>query len=151
MNFIPPVIRISKQTMRRLAGIVLMLAGGSASASPLTYTPVNPSFGGNPNNGPVLLNEASAQNNYKAPPVTQSPADRLHAFETALQNAVINRVSSAVIRNIVNDAGDLIPGTVETQDFIIKVTDLGGGLVQIETTDKTTGQTSTFEIGSTTP
>jgi curli production assembly/transport component CsgF len=31
-------------------------------AGSLVYTPINPSFGGNPNNGVVMLNEANAQN-----------------------------------------------------------------------------------------
>ena len=131
--------------------ILAMLVAQAVNASPLIYRPVNPSFGGDPLNGSVLLNEATTQNNYKAPPVTQSPADRLHAFQTALQNAVLNRVSSAVIRNIVNEAGDLVPGEVDTQDFHITVEQEPNGLVKITTLDKTTNQTSTFEIGSTTP
>jgi curli production assembly/transport component CsgF len=35
---------------------------GPASAGTLVYQPTNPSFGGNPNNGPNLLNFANAQN-----------------------------------------------------------------------------------------
>ena len=123
----------------------------SVSASPLVYTPVNPSFGGSPLNGPVLLNEANAINDYKAPPVKQSTSERLDAFSQSLQNAILNRVSSAVIRNIVSEGGALIPGKVETRDFTIEVFDLGGGLVRVVTTDKTTGQTSTFEIGTPPP
>jgi curli production assembly/transport component CsgF len=42
----------------------LAILGGAApsQASSLVYTPINPSFGGNPNNGIVLLDEANAQN-----------------------------------------------------------------------------------------
>lgn len=36
----------------------------SAQASTLVYTPRNPSFGGNPNNGPNLLNDAEAQDQF---------------------------------------------------------------------------------------
>jgi curli production assembly/transport component CsgF len=42
-----------------LAGMAML---GSASAGSLVYQPVNPSFGGNPNNGAFLLNLANAQN-----------------------------------------------------------------------------------------
>lgn len=40
-----------------------VVVGGlvSASASQLTYTPVNPNFGGNPSNGTYLLSTAQAQ------------------------------------------------------------------------------------------
>lgn len=131
-----------------LAG--LLLASTSVFASPLVYQPVNPSFGGNPNNGPGLLNEAQAQNTTTAPVRTQTPADRLRSFNQALQNAVLNRVQSSVISRIVSVDGGLIPGTVTTQDFIITVSqDARSGLVSVTTTDRNTGQTSTFEIGST--
>ena len=36
----------------------------TAWATELVYTPINPSFGGNPLNGQFLLNEAQAQNNF---------------------------------------------------------------------------------------
>ncbi len=37
---------------------------GTAGAGTLTYTPTNPSFGGNPLNGTFLLNQAQSQNQY---------------------------------------------------------------------------------------
>ncbi len=45
-----------------VAAIVLLAGAGPSQASSLVYTPINPSFGGNPNNGIVLLDEANAQN-----------------------------------------------------------------------------------------
>ena len=42
------------------AGIAIA-AAASAYASQLVYTPVNPSFGGSPQNGSWLLSQASAQ------------------------------------------------------------------------------------------
>jgi curli production assembly/transport component CsgF len=42
-------------------GAGLALAFSPASASSLVYTPVNPTFGGNPANGPNLLAQAQAQ------------------------------------------------------------------------------------------
>lgn len=47
--------------------IALALATGSAVASQLVYTPVNPSFGGNPLNGTYLLNKAQAENSHQPP------------------------------------------------------------------------------------
>jgi curli production assembly/transport component CsgF len=44
------------------AVIAITVGAGPAQASSLVYSPINPSFGGNPNNGIVLLNEANAQN-----------------------------------------------------------------------------------------
>lgn len=128
---------------------VLCIFSGGSSAAPLVYQPVNPSFGGSPLNASGLLNEAQAQNNYTAPVRKLSTADRLATFQQNLQNAILSRVSSTVLSTIVGVDGGLVPGTVTTQDYIITVVD-NGGLVTVTTTDRTTGQTSTFEIGSTT-
>ncbi len=43
------------------------LLSGPAIAGQLQYTPVNPSFGGNPLNGPNLLQSAQAQKRYPYP------------------------------------------------------------------------------------
>ena len=40
----------------------------AASAGELVYQPVNPSFGGNPLNGPNLLNSANSQNKLTTDP-----------------------------------------------------------------------------------
>ncbi|MCQ9616450.1 curli assembly protein CsgF [Paenalcaligenes niemegkensis] len=45
----------------------LALASATAMASPLVYTPVNPSFGGDPLNGNWLLNSAQLTNKHKDP------------------------------------------------------------------------------------
>ena len=47
--------------------VTACLGAFPAAATELIYTPVNPVFGGNPLNGPVLLNNAQAQNNKKDP------------------------------------------------------------------------------------
>jgi curli production assembly/transport component CsgF len=52
---------------------LFFLLTGAAAAGTLVYTPINPSFGGNPQNGPVLLNEAQAQNHFTAPSNSSSP------------------------------------------------------------------------------
>ncbi len=44
------------------AALAILGAVAPSQASSLVYTPINPSFGGNPNMGPVLLDEANAQN-----------------------------------------------------------------------------------------
>ena len=44
-----------------------LLVSTDGRATEMVYTPVNPSFGGSPLNGPVLLNSANAQNSHKAP------------------------------------------------------------------------------------
>jgi curli production assembly/transport component CsgF len=123
----------------------------SAPATELVYQPVNPAFGGNPLNGPVLLNSAQAQDKHKDPDalansptagLNQSP---LQQFNDMLERAILGQLASAATGGVLSN-GKLIPGTVETGNFKINIVDLGGGLLKITTTDKTTGGTSTFEV-----
>ncbi len=118
---------------------------GSVSASELVYTPNNPSFGGNPLNGAILLNQATAQNKFKES-TSSGDQSALTQFNSMLQSAILSRVSSAVTSSIVGANGSLTPGTVETTDFRITITNLQPGLLQIVTTDKTTGQTTQFQV-----
>lgn len=139
--------------MHRLPAVLLSLAivpfvSNSVQASELTYVPVNPSFGGNPLNGPVLLNQATAQNKFTEHSSSSGSATQstLSQFNSMLQSAIMSRVSSAVTSSIVGTDGKLTPGVVETTDFTISITNISAGVLQITTTDKTTGQSTSFQI-----
>ncbi|MBA6327648.1 curli production assembly protein CsgF [Colwellia sp. MB02u-6] len=60
-----------------------------AVSSELVYTPINPSFGGNPMNGSILLNKANGQNTHSASSNERSYGDRL---QESLERAYINKV-----------------------------------------------------------
>jgi len=123
------------------------LLAAPATATEQVYVPVNPSFGGSPLNGSVLLSSAQAQNRFKEDSSgAQGQQSALEQFNDSLQRAILSRVASAVSSNVVGNNGQLVPGTVETTDFRILISDLGGGKLQITTTDKATGQTTMFEV-----
>lgn len=121
-------------------------------ATTLVYTPVNPNFGGNPLNGPNLLNEANAQNYYKNPSASggagagATQLTPLQQFQQELQQAVLSRIAQSVTGGIVNAQGQLVPGTIQTSDFIINISQVSPGVLQITTTDKSTGQTTSFQV-----
>ncbi|CAG2153010.1 curli assembly protein CsgF [Cupriavidus numazuensis] len=127
---------------------LLGLTTGAAHATELVYVPINPSFGGNPLNGPVLLNSAVAQDKHKdsAPSSPFAQQSALQQFNDTLQRAILSRISSTVSSSIVGSTGQLVPGTVETTDFRIVVTQMSGGVLQVTTTDKTTGQSTQFQV-----
>jgi curli production assembly/transport component CsgF len=134
--------------MAGLAFLVVALCfAGAAHATELVYRPVNPSFGGDPLNGPNLLNSAIQQNDFKDPEAdrlsNQSP---LQQFNDQLQRAILGRIASSVSGGLFNSSGQLIPGIVETADFRIAIVDLGGGVLSITTTDKVTGESTTFQV-----
>lgn len=133
------------------AGLCLSFYCAGALASELVYVPRNPSFGGNPNNGIVLLNSANAQNKHKDPSsisasgLTQKTA--LQSFNETLERAILGQLASAAAQKLGGGVtGGLAPGVVETGNFIIKITDLGGGTLLVTTTDKTTGSVTSFEV-----
>jgi len=139
------------KTTLRSASLAAALLAGAAQANPLVYTPVNPTFGGNPLNGSFLLNRAQAQDRSRDPAAAAavnplSSQSQLEQFNNALQQAVLSRVSAAVSSSIVGPDGKLVPGTVETQNFLITISDLGGGRIRILTTDKLSGSSTSFEI-----
>lgn len=134
-----------KQIKQKAQLGLLMMTPMLASAGPLVYYPINPSFGGNPGYGAVLLNEAQVQDQHKAPVTPKTPVSALDTFNKRLQTALINRLSSNIISSVVNGDGKVQPGRTETTDFIIEISDIGSGVVRITTTAKATGQSQTFE------
>lgn len=131
----------AKTMGRRLVAGVCALAALAAQAGPLVYTPVNPSFGGSPLNGSVLLNEAQATNKTSAP---TDPDAAIKAFNTRLQTALLSRLTTAMLRNVTNANGDLQPGTVDTTNFTVTVTQIEPGVLQLTTTSKLTGASQSF-------
>ncbi len=123
--------------------IACAVLAGPSFATEMIYTPMNPSFGGNPNNAAGLLAQANAQNKYKAP-----EKSGLESFNDNLQRAILSRLQSQALNNLFGKNNNLVPGNYDTGAYTITVTDLGNGIVRIDTTDKSTGSVVTFEVGS---
>jgi curli production assembly/transport component CsgF len=141
--------------MRRLSYLsaVLALPATLAAASELVYVPVNPSFGGNPLNGPHLLNMANAQNKLSDPasisPFGRAGLSQLDQFNQRLQSLILDRIAGSLTSGLFDASGDLQPGIVETSSFVISIVDQGGGMLLITTTDKASGASSSFLISNT--
>lgn len=138
-----------RRSLRRVAYCLALSAGG-ACASELVYVPVNPSFGGYPANGPGLLATATATNKHTAGGLGgKSPFDQtpLEQFNQTLERTVLGQLAAAATSKLMGQDGKLVPGTFSTANFIITVTDLGGGILRVSTLEKSTGITTTFEVG----
>lgn len=73
--------------------ISLMLIAPLSWAGSMTFQFRNPNFGGNPNNGAFMLNEARAQNSYKDPSFkddfgVETPS-ALDNFTQAIQSQIL--------------------------------------------------------------
>lgn len=126
----------------------LMMISISSQASELLYTPVNPSFGGSPLNGNFLLNSAQVQNTYIDPALEEEEESALDDFNNRLQRSLLNRLTSSLSSSFVDDDGNLVPGEVETSDFSVSIVDEGNGTLSVTTTDKVTGDSTTFIVNS---
>lgn len=127
-----------------LSAALILLPALPAGATDLVYTPINPSFGGNPNNAPGLLANAQVQNRYKAP--TNTP---LQNFNNSLQQAILSRLTSQSLSLIFGTNSKLMPGSYDTSAYTINITDSGNGVLTIATLDKKTGAVVSFEVSST--
>lgn len=135
--------------MAATAVLAAVVGMSHACATELVYVPVNPSFGGSPLNGPVLLNSAQAQNKHKDPDDPSSLFGNktpLQQFNDSLQRQVLDNLATSATKSLISSDGKLIPGTLQTGDFRIVITNIGGGMLQITTTDRTTGATTTFQV-----
>lgn len=130
--------------------MLLLFSASSAYASELVYTPINPSFGGNALNSNHLFNIANGQNDHDDPDgSSRLSKTELEEFNDRIQRLVLSQVASAVARPIVGSGGELVPGTVTTEDFVITVEDLGGDSLRITTLEKLTGEETIFELDQT--
>ena len=134
-----------------IAAIASTLCVGISQGSELIYYPLNPSFGGSPLNCAVLLNSAQATNKHKDPEmdkdrygIDEKPA--IDQFNETLERTIISRLAASASSKIVDEFGNFIPGTIETQNFTISVSDPGTGLLQITTTDRISGGMTVFEV-----
>ena len=129
-----------------LLPLLPLWASTPAATTEMVYAPLNPSFGGNPNNAPGLMSIAQAQNGFAAPVL--SP---LASFNLSLQRAILSRLTSQSLTTMfgANNTLGTLEKTYDTVGYIIKVTpDADNSTVTITTTDKTSGAVATFVINS---
>ncbi len=113
--------------MKKIALTIITTLSFSVCATEIIYTPINPSFGGNPLNANMLLSKAQAQNKHKAPVVEKGYADQ---FKDSLERTYLNRM----VREITDMAfGENIEDSVFNQDSIFM-----SGDYQIEVITSTT-------------
>lgn len=123
--------------------LLLSVIGSLAQASELTYTPMNPSFGGSVSNGVYLLSQASAQKQFEEKQDEDTP---LEQFNDRLQRALLSRITSAITRDVVDINGNVSPGVFETVDYTIEIIDEGNGIMTIITIDKVSGEETIIQV-----
>jgi curli production assembly/transport component CsgF len=77
------------------AAAILVVSSAPAFAGDLVYTPIDPSFGGNPFNSAHLLGIANAQNKFKDPNASTS-GSQADIFARQLQSRLLSALSSQI-------------------------------------------------------
>ena len=126
-----------------ICGVVCALFLGNANmarTSELVYTPINPSFGGNPLNGQWLMDQAQAQNRFRP------ERDLMGTFEERLTRHVLARLSRMIIDEAFGEYDEALEaGHYEVGNYIIDITtDLD--FITIFMEDTVTGDTTTIKV-----
>ena len=126
--------RLKKAIIISLSLISCSLVAAPALASKLTYQPINPTFGGNPLNTSHLFARAEAINDYEDPDRTSSGTSSVSSLLSSLQSRLLSELISS---------GE--PGSLETDDYTLTITD-NDGFLTITVIDKSTGESTTIEV-----
>ncbi|MBP5949548.1 MULTISPECIES: curli assembly protein CsgF [Pseudomonas] len=130
-----------------ISGLLVGLASVvAAQATELVYTPVNPSFGGNPLNGTWLLNNAQAQNDYDDPDLKS----RSSVAGTSALERFTSQLQSRLLGQLLDNISTGNTGSLSTDSFIVNVIDDSGAL-SIEVTDRVTGEISEIQVNGLNP
>jgi curli production assembly/transport component CsgF len=122
---------------RQALGACLIIAPLMGQATELVYTPVNPSFGGNPLNGSYLLNSATLQDRNKDPDARSSSP---YSSQSALER-FSSQLESRLLSQILSNIEDGNAGSLTTDQFIVNILDDSGNLT-VQITDRITGEIS---------
>ncbi len=137
--------------LKRAAGLIWMLLACSAvHATELVYSPVNPSFGGNPANASGLMAIASAQNNHKAPATpAKEPLTALERFSANLESAVLSRLTNTAVSSLFDADGRILSGkTIVAGNYTIAITEENGNLVMTTTDSTNPGASARIVVGN---
>jgi curli production assembly/transport component CsgF len=124
-------------------------------ASELVYTPINPSFGGNPLNGSFLLGKAQSQNKHKAPVNRKTYAEK---FQESLERAYINKIVREITDLSFNESCDPAAdptceasvfandATFVSGDYEIQILTTGTDSITVQITHLETGEITIIEV-----
>ena len=139
-----------------MLAVIFSLSGVFTTfASELIYTPINPSFGGNPLNGNFLLGKAQSQNKHKAPTNRKSYAEK---FQESLERAYINKMVREITDLSFNETCDpSVDASCEPSifnedsifmsgDYEIQVITSGSDSITVQITHTGTGEVTIIEV-----
>ena len=128
------------------ACLVLFLGSTKSPATELVYTPLNPSFGGNPYNSSWMLSSAQAQDKTgdSGSSYSYQQSTALEDFTDSINRQILSRLSSKLVTQAFGEE-TLEPGHYEIGEYVIDVSPLDTG-IRVNIMDPLTGQDTTIEL-----
>ncbi len=130
--------KLSVYVICGVAGALFLANANMAAASELVYTPINPSFGGNPYNGQWLLSQAVAQNPFEEEP------DMLEEFRDMLDRQILYRTTRMITEEAFGEEG-FRPGRYELGGYVFDIS-TDGEVITVIITDTATGEITIIEV-----
>jgi curli production assembly/transport component CsgF len=126
----------------------VLLGAMPVAASQLTYTPVNPAFGGNPLNGGFLLSQAEAQNKFKEQRESLTIGrDPMEYFQESLVRRVLNNLANKIIDDTFGGRdSELTDGFYQFGDYAIEIITSGGENVTVSITNLSNGNSTIIDV-----
>lgn len=129
-------------TFVRSICLTFMMVGLSfvyAYAEELSFSFINPAFGGNPYNYSWLLESANVQNEYEEDP--------LEEFEDTLNRRILNTLASRIVDSAFGSYGDdLQGGSYQFGDYQINISTGGGAGITVDIYDQSSGSSTTVSV-----
>jgi curli production assembly/transport component CsgF len=134
---------------------ILSVFSTPVTAQQFSYTPINPSFGGNPLNSSHLLGTANAQNTNEAPPRTLEENVR-RQVEARTSARIAGIIVARLFRDpIVDEGGNPVPGPdglpfpvdpITVGDRIFQFAEDGAGGTILTITNPSTNEVTTIRL-----
>ena len=97
-----------------MGGVLICAYAGGGNAQQLVYTPINPTFGGNPFNSSHLLATANAQNQFLPKATATTGLTQAQQFASQLQSTILagvsQQISNAIFGNNPQQSGTVTFG-----------------------------------------
>lgn len=135
---------------KRLIPFIILAAAaltGRLSAQQLVWTPVNPSFGGNPYNATWMLSEMQAENDITESKQQTSGSystDPLKDFQNNLNRSLLSQLSRSLVAKSFGEQG-LKDGRYDMGNYVIDVATTNDG-IEIKILDAGTGSETSILV-----
>ena len=118
------------KALRVVLLLVFISWTGSALSQQLTFSFVNPSFGGSPLNASWLMQSAQVQSDYKQKETsaTEKSQSDLDDFASNLNNQILYSLSNAIIQKQFGKEGKLKEGVYNIGKYRINIGSGAGGV-----------------------